>query len=571
MAASFDNLLVLRDVSLFPEPRRTADILLDVLIENGVEVVFGLPGGAIAPLYDALVDRPQVRLVTTKHECGAMFAAASYARTTGKLGVVLVTSGPGILNAMTGLASAFCDGIPVLLLAGEVSRKVMGKGALQEGSAYHLDVVGMARRISKLAFQVNEPNAAASSMRRAIATALSGRRGPVTVTLPFDVTSAKIVESEICAGAATSFSMHARAIDRAAAAVQSANRPLIFAGSGVRWDDAPARLLEVAEMLQCPVITTPKGKGVFPEDHPLALGIFGLGGHPSSTEYLHDGIDALLAVGTSLGELSTNGWTPRLLPSGEFIHVDIDANQIGKCYPATLSVAAPAEAFLARLRDRLYGGRKPKQYGIRRFTDPSTASCETASITPQRALWELQQIMPRDTIFTIDSGDHFVFSTHYLTIASPDSFIAMTGLGSMGQSIGAAIGAQLARKDRTVVAICGDGCFAMTCGEISTAVAEHLPIVIVVMNDERLGMVERGLSGLYGRAVDFSCAPMNVIKIAEGLGAAAYRIDHPGDILTLEALKGARDRTIVLDVRIDKTSTIPKHERFDAMGSGETG
>jgi acetolactate synthase-1/2/3 large subunit len=549
--------------------RRTAEVMIDILLEHGVQVVFGIPGGAIAPIYDALLDRKQIRVITSKHETSAMFAAAGYARTTGKLAVVLVTSGPGVLNAMTGLASAYCDGIPVLLLAGEVSRKVMGKGALQEGSAYHLDVIGMAKRISKVAVQINEPNAAPSMLRRAISTALSGRKGPAMVTLPIDVASALIVEPDVSTGAATTFVIQPWAISRAADSLMKAHRPLIFAGAGMRHGDAPARLIEVAERLQCPVMTTPKGKGVFPEDHPLSLGVFGIGGHPSAIEYLKDGIDALMAVGTSLGELSTNGWSGLLTPKGEFIHVDIDANQLGRAYASNLSIAAPAEAFLTSMRDRIPQTRRIGRHGVgyyESFAQIAEMGDRTQPITPQRALWEIQQVLPRDTIFTCDVGEHSVFATHYLRTSHPDSFILLNGLGSMGQGIGTAIGAQLARPDRTVATICGDGCFAMTATEVATAVQDQLPIIVFVLNDERLGMVELGLTALYGRTATYPNS-MDISKVAEGMGAQTLVVEHPCEILEADFGAMRAKGPVVVDVRIDKNARMPKHGRFEALGN----
>lgn len=550
------------------EPRRTANVLVDVLRRHGVDTVFGIPGGAIAPIYDALMDRPDIRVITTKHEASAMFAAAGYARTSGRIGVVLVTSGPGILNALTGLASAYCDGLPVLLLAGEVSRKVMGKGALQEGSAYHLDIVGMAKRISKFAQQINEPNAAAATLHRALATSMSGRKGPVTVTLPIDVASAQVVEPEFSLGASTTFELDPRTVRRAARILEGAKRPLIFAGSGLRWGAATTRLLEVSEQLGCPVMTTPKAKGVFPENHPLSLGVFGIGGHPSATAYLREGIDVLLAIGTSLGELSTNGWSPLLSPSAELIHVDIDGNQIGRNYPVTVSVTAPADLFLRQLRGLLSGTpRADAEFGVEYYTNPEVVSQSAASITPERALWEIQEVLARDTIYACDVGEHSVFATHYLETRDPDAFILMNGLGSMGQSIGAAMGAQLAQPERSIAVICGDGCFAMTATEIATAVAERLPITIFVFNDQRLGMVELGLSALYGRNSVYPTTPMDVAAVAKGLGAVSFVAEKAGDILKGGIPELRKQGPVVVDVRIDRDSRMPKHGRFEALGN----
>ncbi|HWU91610.1 MAG TPA: thiamine pyrophosphate-binding protein, partial [Kofleriaceae bacterium] len=257
---------------------RGADLLVDMLEQAGVDVVFGLPGGPISPVHDALMDS-RLRVITTRHESGAMFAAAAHARTTGKLGAVAVTSGPGVLNAMTGLATAWCDGVPLLLLVGEIPRQNHGRGVMQDGSPYGLQIVEMARYVSKLALEVPRPSALPHLLRRAILTAMSGRPGPVVLTLPLDVTTAMITPPRGGGNVSMRGIVEADLIDEIGTLIMSAERPLILAGSGVRGEGAPARLRAVAERLSCPVATTPKGKGVFPEDHPLALGVLGLGGH----------------------------------------------------------------------------------------------------------------------------------------------------------------------------------------------------------------------------------------------------------------------------------------------------
>lgn len=531
-------------------------------------MVFGLPGGTIAPLFDALLDHPEIRVVTVKHEAGAMFAAAGYARTTGKLGVVLVTSGPGITNAMTGLASAWCDGIPVLLLAGEVPRKVYGKGALQEGSSYNLDILGMTAHVSKLSIEAFESNAAPGMLRRAVATALSGRQGPVVMTVPIDVSGAQIVEPDVTVDVSSRFNIPHPVLLRAAGALTRANRTVIFAGSGTRHGNGPARLREVAERLQCPVMTTPKGKGVFPEDHPLSLGVFGFGGHPSSLAFVDGGVDSMLAIGTSLGDLATNGWSEKLKPSRDLVHVDIDANRMGRSYATTQCIAAPAEEFLAQLLTVLPEPQRRGWYGVRTFTDPKeTTNGPEGRIAPQRAIWEIQQVLARNAAYTVDSGEHFLWATHYLRIRHPDSFFVMTGLGSMGTSIGAAMGIQVACPKRHVAAILGDGCFAMSATEIATAVEQKIPIHVFVINDNRLGMVEMGNAAIYGRTPDYGIPSIDVPKLAESLGARFLVAEKAGDILRLPLRDFRNPGPVVVDVRIDRGMKMPKNGRFEALGN----
>lgn len=546
--------------------RRVADAIVDLLVQSGVEVLFGLPGGPVSPIHDALMDRREIRTVTTRHESGALFAAAGYARTSGRLGVAVVTSGPGVLNAMTGLASAYCDGLPVLLLVGEVPRKVHGKGALQDGSAYGLNIVAMTSHISKLSAELAGPSQAALLVRRAITTALSGRPGPVVLTVPMDVALAPLVPPRISADTTLMHAIPVQSLDEVARLIELGVRPLILAGSGCRAGRAPEHLIGVAEKLGCPVATTPKAKGVFPEDHPYALGVFGLGGHPSARAYVEAGVDILLALGTSLGDLSTDGWSKALQAPRALVQVDVDAKQIGKSYTPTHALVATAEAFLAGLLARSQAVARPPPGGVVRHELASRAD----RIAPHVAVREIQAILPRDAIVTVDSGEHFLFATHYLETTAPDAFLVMTGLGSMGQSIGAAIGAQLARPDRTCAAICGDGCFAMNAFEVATARQNRLPIVVFVFNDQRLGMVEIGHQSVYGRKPDYPIA-MDIARLAAGLGATARRADLPGDILAAREVVARRAGPIVFDVWIDPDVRLPKKDRMRAFKADEPG
>lgn len=544
---------------------RGADLLVDMLEEAGVDVVFGLPGGAISPVHDALLDS-SLRVITTRHEAGAMFAAAAYARATGKLGVVAVTSGPGVLNAMTGLATAWCDGVPVLVLVGEVPRAAHGKGVLQDGSSHGLQIVEMARHVSKLAVEVPRTSNLPHLLRRAIVTALSGRRGPVLMTLPLDITTAKVTPPRIGGSVTMGGLVAGEILDEVADLLITAKRPLILAGNGAR--ESATRLRAVAERFSCPVATTPKGKGTFPEDHPLALGVLGLGGHPSAMDYLKSGIDVVIAIGTSLGDMATNGFAPQL-QAPALVHVDIDARQLGKSYSPTHAIVASASDFLGGLAERRTGSEPRLRLHAGGVVRQHLASSTRENlIAPQDALDELQSFLPDDTIYTVDSGEHFVFAVHYLRLSHPDSFIVMTGLGSMGQSIGAAIGAQLAHPSRSVAAICGDGCFAMNAFEIATAVAERLPIRVFVFNDQRLNMVEKGHQTVYGRRPEYPTAPMDVCAIAAGLGASTLRVDSVGQLVAARDVLMNTPGPIVVDVRIDDEIVVPKQDRIAQISPG---
>jgi len=548
---------------------RGSDLLVSMLADAGVEVVFGIPGGAISPVHDALIDS-RIRVITTRHESGAMFAAAGYARATGKLGVVAVTSGPGVLNAMTGLASALCDGVPLLLLVGEVPRPAHGKGVLQDGSAHGLQIVEMARHITKLSAEVPSGSALPHLVRRAIVTAMSGRRGPAMLTLPLDVTTGQVTPPRTGGTITMSGTIATETLDEVATLLREAQRPLLLAGCGLRGNDAPALLRTVAERFACPVATTPKGKGVFPEAHPLSLGVLGLGGHRSCRRYLENGVDVVIAIGTSLGDMATDGFSPHLQARRALVHIDIDARQIGKSYSPTHAIVASATEFLgglaARLGDDTTLRLRALPGGVERHALASSG--KTDRIAAQDAVHEIQNVLPLDTIYTVDSGEHFLFAAHYLQTDLPDAFMVMTGLGSMGQSIGAAIGAQLAHPDRVVAAICGDGCFAMNAFEVATAVAERLPIRVFVFNDERLGMVENGHQTVYGRHPVYPTTPLDVCTVARGLGATVLRVDAIGQLHAAREVLATARGPVVVDVRIDPDVALPKRDRVSAMAPG---
>lgn len=539
---------------------RAADILVDMLADAGVEVAFGLPGGPIAPIHDALLDHPEIRVITTRHECGAVFAAAGYAQATGKLAVAIVTSGPGILNALTGLASANCDGLPVLVLAGEVPKNRFGKGACHEGSCYELDIVHMAKSISKLAAQAHDANMAPSLMQRAIATALSGRRGAVVLSLPMDVMTTEVSRPMVSFSSRVELEPDPRALSAAADALANAKRGVLFVGSGARWGKGPASVRHLAERLQIPVMTTPKAKGVFPETHPLSLGVFGWGGHASARDYLSEGVDVLVALGTSLGESATDNWSPLLAPTKHFIQVDADAQRIGRSYPVTLGIVDTIEHAIGSILDRLGpGSRPPKRFSILRHEPGDVLLVgDEGRIAPQRALWELQRVLPKSTLYTSDIGAHMFFALHHLEIEDPRGFMTMLGLASMGSGIGAAVGMKVANPHVPVVSICGDGCFSMGLGDVATAAMEGIPLIVAVLNDQRYGMVEIGNTVVYGRTPDYPVGPMDVSRLAEGIGATAAVIERPGQILEMDLLDLARNRPLVLDIHIDRTVNLNK-------------
>lgn len=546
---------------------RTADLMIEALVRADIDTVFGIPGGTIATLHDALLDRPEIRVITTRHEGAAMFAAAGYARATGKPGIVIVTSGPGALNCMTGLASAYCDGTPVIVLAGEVPRRLHGRRALQEGSAHHLNIVGVASPITKMALEVTDPNAAQATLKRALSTACSGRPGPVLLTLPLDVTMAEVRRAGIAGEVTVDYRTDRSLLANVARTLTESRRPAILAGSGVRWGRGPERLQELAERLQAPVMTTPKAKGVFPESHPLALGVFGHGGHPSTREYLEKGVDVLLAVATGLSDPATDGWSDLLKPSDHLIQIDAEALQMGHVYPVSVGIVGRADEVMAGISAELRPQtRGLRCFGVKRFADPKAVPVgEEGRISPPRALWELQQVMPRDTLYTCDIGQHLIFATHYLHIDDPDGFTIMTGLASMGSGIATSLGIKLGRPERPVVSICGDGCLAMSMGELSTFARERVPVLLAVLNDRRYGMVELGHESVYGRRPSYPTDEIQIDRVVRSCGIDAVVVEGPGQILNLDLPGRLAKGPLVLDIRIDRTVRMPSSKRDEQL------
>lgn len=538
--------------------------LVDELRAFGIDTVFGIPGGAVSPLYGALLKRPDVRVVNAKHETGAVFLAMGYAIATGKPGVVITTAGPGITNAITGLASAFYDGIPVIVIAGEVPTTAFGRGALQESSQTGLDAIGLARRITKFAAQISRPDAGVAILRKALATVESGRKGPAFLSLPLNVGAARGSNSPITGRARTAFEVDGAGCDRSFDLLAGAERPLILAGSGARGKKSRRLLVQLAETVGAPVAVSPKGKGVFPEDHPLYLGVFGFGGHESVIEYLQKDVDVLFVAGSGLNDFSTNAWSPLLKGTKAFIQVDIDSAQLGKNYPIDLGLLGPAEAVFTRmlngagrrsLRSRRVEGSGPRFQPIQR--SPKGA------LTTSEVVLAMNELCPEDSVFTADMGEHLGVALHYLKVRAYGDFLTCLGFGSMGSAIGSAIGYQMGDKSRRVFCICGDGCFLMYGSDLATAVHHGVPVTIVIINDSRLNMCEHGMRDLFGASTDMSTPVIDFAMAARAMGATGHVVSTHAELK--QALTAPATGPVVLDVRIDPDIRLMGSQRNAAL------
>jgi acetolactate synthase-1/2/3 large subunit len=543
---------------------RAADIIVKTLDALGVRTFYGIPGGSISPIYDALLDAPSTRAIVSRHEAAAVFAAIGHARASGEMACVLVTSGPGLTNALTAIASAYCDSVPVLVISGEVPRKHFGRGAVQEGSRYGVDVISMARSTTKFAAEITNPRSAATLVKKAVATALSGRRGPVLLSLPLDIACELAEIPEISSAVRSTFEIDEDALVQAAAALSEATRPLILVGSGCR-DSRTANLIGIlASALQIPVATTPKGKGIFPETDPLSLGVFGLAGHPSATEYLEEGVDVLLAVGCGFGDTATNGWSPLLQPKKCLIQIDVDGSQLGKNYPVDIGIVGHAGDALHRLlpllKRRLGIARAQ---GVRRQS-PEGLDDESVPLKPPRAMRDLQEAFPEDTLFTCDIGEHTMFALHYLALRRPDAWILHSGLGAMGSGAASAVGAKVSTPGRPVVAICGDFGFSMYAMELQTCVQYGIPVVFAIFNDGRPNMVAQGNRIVFGRSLNLDSPMTDFVAFAKAVGADGLRIESPADFALVEAATSQAlksERPLILDIRIDANAAFKGNAR----------
>jgi acetolactate synthase-1/2/3 large subunit len=567
------------------EPMTAVDVLVRCLEAEGVEYIFGIPGGPLTPLYEALSKRSQIRPILTKHEAGAAFMANGYARVSGRLGVCCATSGPGGTNAVTGIAASFADSVPVLLLTGEVATAAFGQGAAQEGSSFGVDLVEIFKPVTRLSTMLMNPERTQGLVQCALRSAMAARRRPVHINLPADMVTRparyhSMIPSQYRPEA---LSVDIGALRRAAEILATAGRPGILVGSGVASPAAYAELFKLASEHMIPVTTTPKGKGAFPENHPLSLGVFGFSGHPRADAYLLSRqVDVLLIIGSSLGETATHAWDKRLQPTRALIQIDSDAREIGKNYPVDAAVALRAlNEQLSLLRpDRApfatAGPLEALKRAVPRHINAEAINLDRIPIKPQRVLREMQEVLPNKTLLFVDIGNCMLWAGHYHEVREPGTYFVNMGLGSMGHSIAGAIGGKLAAPDRPVVVLGGDGAFAMSGMEVHTAVEQELAITWIILNDGGHGMVRHGwnlrdhhnLSG----SMRFQ-TPIDIAGLAASLGARSFRVESPGEFRRALEEAMASKRACVIDARVD-SSEVPhglasRNKTLDKFFSGE--
>ncbi|MEW6739195.1 MAG: thiamine pyrophosphate-binding protein [Nitrospirota bacterium] len=557
-----------------------AEIIVKCLENHGVEYIFGIPGGALEPLNNALY-KSKIKVIVTKHEEGAAFMADGYARLSGKLGVCCGTAGPGSTNLTTGIASSYADSIPVLALTGQVATSVFGKSAAQEFAGESVSIVDMFKKITKHSDIVINEKRVQEMVSKALRVALTGRTGPVHLNLPNDVMKREVDEIDIYSYIKRTMVFDRDGVKQSAKFLLSAKRPVIVAGWGMVLSRADGELLELAEMMNIPVATSPKAKGIVSELHPLSLGVLGFAGSPVAKEYIiKNDVDVMLAIGTSFNELVTSGWDKRLLPDKALIQIDIDPDEIGKNYPVGVGIVGDAKVVLRELiyeikrqfgkkktvgADRLSEVKKIKMKFISANKEKSAKSNKIYK--PQRLIKDLMDSLPKDTIYFSDIGNSMAWTIHCIKSINPYSFYVPLGFASMGYAVCASIGAKLAMPDRPIIVIAGDGAFLMNGMEVSTAVNYNIPVIWVIMNNSLLGTVYHGrrLASL-PEGIPSRFKQVDFVKIAEGLGASGIRITKPGEINKkfMDDIISSGKPT-VLDVIIDPEEVPPIQSRIKTL------
>lgn len=537
-----------------------AEILLRCLQEEGVDTVFGYPGGAVLPIYDALYDS-SIRHILARHEQGVAHAADGYARATGKVGVCIATSGPGATNLVTGIATAYMDSIPMVCFTGQVGTSLIGRDAFQEA-----DITGITLPITKHNYVVERTEDVARVVKEAFYIARTNRPGPVVVDLPKDVMEKSIEFSE---GAEVNLRgyrvMKGCNLGQVIAAVElikKAERPVIYAGGGVISSDAATELRELAEKRKIPVTTTLMGLGAFPGNNYLSLGMLGMHG----TRYANYAIgeaDLLIAVGVRFDDRVT-GNVNTFAPHAKVIHIDIDAAEIGKNVNTHIPIVGQAKEVLQAINERLepvaeYGewhrtlDRWKQEFPLR------YGSSRDGRLMPQHVIEKIYDLTKGEAIITTEVGQNQMWTAQYYKFKHPRSFLTSGGLGTMGFGFPAAIGAKIGCPDRLVIDIAGDGSILMNIQELATAVQYRLPIVICILNNQYLGMVRQWQSLFYGGRysnTDMSAQP-DFVKLAEAFGAIGIRVNKEEELDdALNRALQATDRPVVLDILIEREADV---------------
>ncbi|MCQ2977407.1 MAG: acetolactate synthase large subunit [archaeon] len=535
------------------------EAIIKALKNNGVDTIFGYPGGQVIPFYDMLYDA-DLNHILVRHEQCAAHAAEGYARASGKVGVCLATSGPGATNLVTGIANAYMDSSPIIAITGQVPSHLIGNDAFQEA-----DIVGITMPITKHAYQIKDQDIIPSIINASFDIASSGRPGPVLIDVPKEIQEAELndfIEDAVSTpGYKPTVKGNIKQIKKVAEMIKESNKPIILAGGGVIISNAEEELKTLAKLINAPVCTSLMGKGAINESDDLAIGMLGMHGREVANQSVNK-CDLLIVVGCRFSDRTT-GKLEEFIPNSKVIHIDIDPAEIGKNIEVDIPVVGDAKIILSSLNKELTGNNPSNSWlkSIMEFkkTAIPRVSYEDIPLKPQQVIKEIGQAITDDTIVTTDVGLHQMWAAHFLDIAKPRKFISSGGLGTMGFGFPAAIGAKVACPENPVVSIVGDGGFLMVCQELATIKEHDIPIIVTILNNRKLGMVYQWQNLLYNKRLsetDLGNSP-DFVKLAESFGINGVAIQKPGD--TQKAIsKAIKDNeSVVLDITIKKDEFIP--------------
>ncbi|MDH3997598.1 MAG: biosynthetic-type acetolactate synthase large subunit [Desulfuromonadales bacterium] len=541
-------------------------ILLECLQKEGVETVFGYPGGTVINIYDDLMDSP-IKHILTRHEQAAVHAADGYARATGKVGVAIATSGPGATNTITGIATAYMDSIPMVVITGQVPTALIGNDAFQEA-----DLIGITRPVTKHNYLVKDVKELASIMKKAFYIASTGRPGPVVVDLPKDVQMAlcefDYPEKVELRGYKPTFSGNKRMIQKAVKMILAAKKPVFYVGGGATLTDSDKELLKLAELLKIPVTTTLMGMASFPKTNPLSVGMLGMHG----TYYANMAVtnsDLLIALGARFDDRVT-GKIDTFAPHAKIIHVDVDPTSIKKNVRVDLPIVGDLRDVLKKmlkefgeLKDdvaQLNKQLKPwhDEIAAWRKEQPMSYKMSKTEIKPQYVIEKLRELSDDDAIVTTEVGQHQMWTAQFFDFIQPRTFLSSGGLGTMGYGLPSALGAQAAFPKRQVIDVSGDGSFQMNSQELATLVQYRLPVKIVILNNNFLGMVRQWQQLFFDKRYSQTCMelPIDFCKLAEAYGATGLRATKPEEVE--EVIKKAFDTPgpVIMEFKISREENV---------------
>ncbi len=530
-----------------------SDIIVECLLEQGADTIFGYPGGAVLNIYDSLYKySDKIRHIITSHEQGACHAADGFARATGKTGVVLATSGPGATNLTTGLATAYMDSVPLVAITGNVPCSLLGLDSFQE-----VDITGVTMPITKHNFIVKDISELAKTLRLAFKIAGSGRKGPVLVDIPKDITAAVTEFTPEKPEAVCEFNVNEEEINRAIELISNAERPYIYVGGGVISSDAVEELKNLAELCDAPVSCSLMGQGAYDQTSRRYIGMLGMHGTVKAAEALNS-CDLLIGIGTRfsdrvIGDASVFG------NNAKIIHIDIDPAEFNKNVEAFVTVKGDVKAILKSLTGKVQQKKNSWTDEIiaKDFGEPVQTGTEQFPVTPQAVISALDKLTDGNAVVTTEVGQNQMWAAQYYKFRNTRSFISSGGLGTMGYGLGASIGAKVGCPDKTVVNVAGDGSFAMNLNELITASAHNIPIIELVINNNVLGMVRQWQRLFYDKHFSQTTLDnrhIDYVKLGESFGIQTFVIAKNEDIepVLKKALEISKNAPVMIEVRIDR-------------------